>query len=71
MYGQPGALFRTLAATPLHALLRADNQGGDLSVCRARRLHPALVRAVIKAESNFDPLAISRAGAIGPMQLIP
>ncbi|MBP0126948.1 MAG: transglycosylase SLT domain-containing protein [Nitrospira sp.] len=30
-----------------------------------------MVRAVIKAESNFDPLAISRAGAIGPIQLIP
>ena len=38
---------------------------------REHRLQPALVKAVIAAESNFDPDAVSRRGAQGLMQLMP
>jgi soluble lytic murein transglycosylase-like protein len=38
---------------------------------RVNKVPPALVKAVIAAESRFDSAAVSRAGALGLMQLMP
>jgi soluble lytic murein transglycosylase-like protein len=42
-----------------------------LRSARNHRVEPALVKAVIAAESNFQPTAVSRVGAQGLMQLMP
>jgi len=38
---------------------------------RRARIEPELVLSVIQVESNFNPYAISRTGAIGLMQIMP
>lgn len=40
-------------------------------VAREQRLHPELLHAVVRAESAYDPKAISSKGAVGLMQLMP
>ena len=40
-------------------------------VSREHRLNPALIHAVITVESAYDPKAVSHAGAMGLMQLMP
>ncbi len=48
---------------PFHAEIAA--------AARAADLHPWLLVALVRAESNFDPGAVSRAGAAGLTQLMP
>lgn len=58
---------RILRPAPAHFLY------DDLidETARSYRVPPALVKAVVAAESAFDPRAVSRRGAKGLMQLMP
>ncbi len=57
-----------------HPSMNIDRDGVEKLVKEAAERHrvdPALVRAVIETESNWNPSAYSRKGAGGLMQLIP
>jgi soluble lytic murein transglycosylase-like protein len=54
--------------------MNLDRDGAEKLVKEAAERHrvdPALIRAVIETESNWNASAISRKGAVGLMQLIP
>jgi soluble lytic murein transglycosylase-like protein len=69
-------LERTAASYPVgfvEGSLAPPTAYGDLILAAARKhkVNPELVAAVIRAESAFNPRALSRKGARGLMQLMP
>jgi soluble lytic murein transglycosylase-like protein len=79
--GEDGAVRRigggwSSAPDPAPALAAAPSAGRPFraefeAAARAYDLSPELLHAVARAESGYDPAAVSPAGAIGVMQLMP
>lgn len=63
-----------VTTTSQFRLMNAGEHAFDGVIREASRrygLSVALIRAIIRTESAFDPMAVSRAGAQGLMQLMP
>ncbi|MEX0960063.1 MAG: lytic transglycosylase domain-containing protein [Burkholderiales bacterium] len=70
---KPSAVAATLASEVRYFTAR-DRKRYDRHIraaARAHRLEPALIHAIISAESAYNPFARSRKGATGLMQLMP
>ncbi|OYY73345.1 MAG: hypothetical protein B7Y40_09675 [Gammaproteobacteria bacterium 28-57-27] len=65
--GWTGSLFKSAN----WKLNREAYNEAILAMANEKAVDPALVRAVIHAESSFNPTAVSRTGAMGLMQLMP
>jgi len=72
---EAAAIAATAASAPGRALARivpsAQMRALVDSAASRNQLSPALIHAVIAAESRYDPRAVSAKGAIGLMQLMP
>ncbi len=69
--GRSGRLVRTSVAVQAEAPPQPDIAALVNQISSEEGVEDALVHSVIRAESNYNPRAISPKGALGIMQLIP
>ncbi|HLZ34236.1 MAG TPA: lytic transglycosylase domain-containing protein [Nitrospira sp.] len=66
-----GATFPGVRPTGRQIVSGVELEQAVIRAANEHQLHPALLLAVMKAESSFNPVVVSKAGAVGLMQLIP
>ena len=72
----PGRIARVHLTAPVPPEPEAESIQGNLEIlarhiARRHQVDEELVAAVVRADSVFDPTAVSRVGAMGLMQLMP
>lgn len=63
--------FQPVQPTGTRMVLGLELERAVARAAKRHNLHPALLFAVMKAESSFNPVVVSKAGAVGLMQLVP
>ncbi len=69
--GRTEAQFQPLSTSSRTTVSALELEQAVVRAANQQQLHPALLLAVMKAESSFHPLVVSKAGAVGLMQLVP
>jgi soluble lytic murein transglycosylase-like protein len=67
----PAKLFAAMALTPKQKLAEKRYHHIVLEAAARYQVEPEIIKAIIMAESGFNPKAVSKVGARGLMQLMP
>ena len=65
------AKSQTMQPAGRQPVSRVELERAVVRAAGQHNLHPAMLLAVMKAESSFNPVVVSKAGAVGLMQLVP